>query len=158
MGAANQPQRTVCKSKRSQAFDQITLDLKLDEENLWFLLTHYFYHTPEVKERFKEKYQIGYSLDGTPAIQQHFMEMADMYNNDFARLIANIEDEYDIKDPLVLPSLLRDFLSWRDQVDIKGVFEGKYDEAGEVPVNFSKKGHLHDEPEQELPPGMIKVL
>lgn len=148
MGTQNQTAAGVgmtCKSTRSQVLDELSGKNDIDLPSLQFLLEKYIYSHPAIKEQHEEK------LGDEELHPDFFLNIAKKYEINFAELVVSLERSYRIKDLTILPILIRDFLSWRDMVDIKGVFDGDYDEEGEVAVgsNF-KKGAGRDDPEEKL--------
>lgn len=135
---------TTCKSMRSQALDDLYFKRDFDHGTIVFLLEMYFFRHPEIKKQFEKERQHDPSED-----RAYFIEMSREYGDNFAKLIVDIERNYNIKDLTTLPILIRDFVSWREQTDIKGLNEGKYDDQEYYVPNYNKKGGGHDEDEEE---------
>mmetsp|Transcript_11458 Transcript_11458/g.32970 ORF Transcript_11458/g.32970 Transcript_11458/m.32970 type:complete len:205 (-) Transcript_11458:3435-4049(-) len=134
---------TTCKSLRSQALDDLYFAHDFDHGTLVFLLELYFFHNPEIKKQFEEERRHDPIEDRT-----FFIKMAKEYGDNFAKLVVGIEKKYKIKDLTTVPILIRDFLSWRDQVDIKGLMEGKYDDQEYLERDYRMKGGGWDEEEE----------
>ena len=137
---------TTCKSKRSQALDTLSYEQEIASHRMQiaFFLEKYVYHHPHVVQLYEEKRPRDATED-----RGFFFATADEYLNHFARLVVDLEKEYGIKDMTVIPILLRDFLSWREGIDLKSLFEGKYDDQESFERDYDKKGGGWDEDEKE---------
>lgn len=137
---------TTCKSKRSQAFDTLSYEQEIASHRMQiaFFLEFYVYHDPHVAKLYEEKRPRDASKD-----RAFFFQTADEYLNNFARLVVDLEKDYDIKDKTMIPILLRDFLSWREGIDIKSLLEGKFDDQETIEHDYAKKGGGWDDDESE---------
>jgi len=101
--------------------DSITKDHSITVDDLTVLLKHFFYKLPEVIEKQQEK-------EEATKEDSFYYKIAQKYKHDFAKLIVNLERKYEIKDSTTIPKLIRDYLSFRDQVNITKMFDGEDDD------------------------------
>lgn len=144
-GHANQTDHGLtCKSKRSWALDQMSYDNEYDLHSVAFFLEFYFFSRPDIKKKYSGDREWEEIVD-----RQYFFDMAGNHTNKFAKLITTLEKEYNIKDLTEVPKLIRDFISWRDGVNIKALFEGKYDGHERIIMNYDKRGGHYDDGEDD---------
>ena len=112
---------STCISKRSQMLDSITKDHDFTVDDVTVLLLHFIYKMPEIEEKQKGEKQEDY----------YYYKIAQKYRHDFAKLIVNLERKYGIKDSTAIPKLIRDYLSFRDQINITKMFMEDDDDEDE---------------------------
>ena len=125
---------STCLSKRSQELEMISKENGFDHQTLTVLLKHHVYQLPEIREQQTKRYR-------DKEIDPRFYEkIAEKYRHEFAKLVVSLERKYKINDATVMPTLLKEFLTWKEQVDIAEVFANGFPgNKGTIEENYSSK-------------------
>jgi len=96
--------------------DALSKENWFDHQTLTVLLKHHIYEHPKIREQ-QDKRIRDKQIDSL-----FYEKIAKKYRHDFAKLISSLERKYKINDATALPTLIHDFLNWKETVDIADVF------------------------------------
>lgn len=107
---------STCLSQRSQELESLSKENGFDHQSLTVLLEHHIYQLPEIREQHAKRFR-DQEMD-----PQFYRKAAKKYRHEFAKLIVSLERKYKISDSTAMPKLIREFLIWKESVDIADIF------------------------------------